>query len=136
MYHYVKGRNRNGSRMLNSYNNQGDDGNSGQVIEQMWKETIADGGEIYFEDRVKKKKKACQGSNIGVEGEAEIKVTLSLGLNNMVRGEYLEMDCVCRVACRIGRMASVGMQGHYGWLLMLSAASPPFPGIGDVPLLP
>lgn len=50
MYQYVKGRNRNGSRMLNSYNNQGDDGNSGQVIEQMWKETIADGGEIYFED--------------------------------------------------------------------------------------
>lgn len=42
-----------------------------------------------------KKKKACQGSNIGVEGEGEIKVTLSLGLNNMVRGEYLEMGlCV------------------------------------------
>lgn len=52
MYQYVKGRNQNGSRMLNSYNNQGDDGNLGQVIEQMWKETIADGGEIYFEDRV------------------------------------------------------------------------------------
>lgn len=43
----------------------------------------------------KKKKKACQGSNIGVEGEGEIKVALSLGLNNMVRGEYLEMGlCV------------------------------------------
>lgn len=52
MYQYVKGRNQNGSRMLNSYNNQGDDGNLGQVIEQMWKETIADGGEIYFEDQV------------------------------------------------------------------------------------
>ena len=50
MYQYVKGRNQNGSRMLSSYNNQGDDGNLGLVVEQMWKETIADGGEIYFED--------------------------------------------------------------------------------------
>lgn len=30
MYQYIKGRNQNASRMLSSYNNQGDDGNSDQ----------------------------------------------------------------------------------------------------------
>lgn len=72
MYQYVKGRNRNGSRMLSSYNNQGDDGNLGQVIEQMWKETKADGGEIYFEDRVKKKK-ACQDQIQGLKEKERLK---------------------------------------------------------------
>lgn len=46
-----------------------------KVIEQMWKETLADGGEMYFEEQIKKKK-SCQGSNIGIEGKGRIRVTL------------------------------------------------------------
>lgn len=40
-----------------------------KVIEQMWKETLADGGEMYFEEQIKKKKKLAKDQISGLRGK-------------------------------------------------------------------